>query len=325
VAAEALIAQGAPAETIEKLAHLVNPPSCELCTYHVTASGNHICGWKACWQRKLQAWVQVEAEKLSKKLGIPVYEEKQDGECIKLDSSWREDQKQTFEQRIPGLRLMLADRSYGGYAFTGSNWIVLVDVTPEHVQAAKDEDAKRQAARLNDEAQQEEHRRLREQHARNDEAQQEEHRRLREQHARNDEQTDQFLRKLAIPVFATIWDPIKNGKVFEAMGRGFCEYFVEDENGEYFVLDNFKVFDENTKNLMRRGLTDHLLWEEVYELRQNGPVGVAEHLQGVAKDWDVKLPADWLEKAKAFAEMPPEPDPEDTEEEIDDEAEDNDD
>jgi hypothetical protein len=52
VAPEALIAQGAPEETVEKLAHLVNPPACDVCPFYVQAGGTHVCGWKACWDQK---------------------------------------------------------------------------------------------------------------------------------------------------------------------------------------------------------------------------------------------------------------------------------
>lgn len=37
-----------------------------------------------------------------------------------------------------------------------------------------------------------------------------------------------------------------------------------------------------------------------WQLRQKGPVAVAKFLQGVAKEWGVKLPADFMEIAKKF-------------------------
>jgi hypothetical protein len=300
VAVEALIAQGAPAETIEKLAHLVNPPACDRCTYYVLASDTHVCGWKACWSRKVQAWAMAEAQKISEKLNIPVYESERDGEFIELTTGWNKEQEQAFKDRIPGLRVIgVAHSNYSAHPVTSSRWVKLLDVTPENVQAQKEKKAERKEAATRQEE--------------NFTQQQEQRKRGRA----NEELSEQFLKKLAIPVFATVWDPIKNEKVFEAIFRASTEYYIEDENGKEIDPDNV-ILDEKGKNLMRRALTDPIIMREItYEMCKTGPVACAEHLQEVALEWGVRLPEDWLGKARAFTENPPQPEPEEESDEDD--------
>jgi len=301
VAAEALIAQGAPAETIEKLAHLVNPPACDRCAYYVTAGGTHVCGWKACWERKALAWNMGEAEKLSEKLGIAIYEE---GEYIQLVNDYSNEQKEAFTSRKPGLRLKVERerKSWGRYPYTNSAGVTLVDISPEAVQASRDEEAKRESDRAA-------------QIARQTELEKE-----RKTNQVNITHSVQFYENLAVPVFATMWDAIKNQQLFEAIFQGFRNYYIQDINGkeiQYAELPD----DENRTEVLRRFLTRGVLKNKFpYDLQQRGPLAVAEHLQAVAMEWDVKLPEDWLEKAQAFAENPPKPKPE----EEDDEEENND-
>jgi hypothetical protein len=121
-----------------------------------------------------------------------------------------------------------------------------------------------------------------------------------------------------VPVFATIWDQIKNQQVFDRIFHTFAGYF-EDENDEEVDADDV-VIDEKNINLARFGLTIQMLNGMVSnDEKIAGPVVVAERLQAVAREWDVKLPEDWLEKAQAFAENPPKPETEEDEEENDEE------
>jgi hypothetical protein len=60
-----------------------------------------------------------------------------------------------------------------------------------------------------------------------------------------------------------------------------------------------------------------------WELEHQGAEAVAQYLQTVATEWDVRLPENWLEKAKEFAENPPEPEPETENDEENDDEENN--
>ena len=281
VAPEALIAQGAPAETIEKLAHLLNPPSCDQCGYHIQSEGMHVCGWKSCWERKRAAWGIIEAEKLSKKLEIPVYDPERDGEYVAMERDWNDEDKETFKARPPGLRLLAANavRSYGNYSFTGSPLVKLINVTPEAVQAAREQETR--------DKEKEAHR----------EENFEQKNKERQILNANLELSEQFLETIAGPVFASILEPIQNEKVLWAMVELISYGLDEDEVAK--DESGAPRDEKQRKHFMRCAVIERMLeaimgWDE----KKEGPEKIAEYLQGVASDWDVTLPENWLELAR---------------------------
>ena len=299
VAPEALIAQGVSAETIEKLAHLVNPPACAKCSLYITAGGTHVCGWKACWKRKVQAWVMDEAEKLSKKLEIPIYDPDRDGEYISLDNDYHADQKKAFTDRIPGLRLMVKkeSRGYGSYDFTKSAWISLVDITPEAIEAKKAADKREEERRSHYEE--------------NGKKEQQD----REIVFKNERLSEQFIKTLAVPIFSAALDPIKNQKVMATLFRCSSSSFLDSDDHPGVIDDQGEVVagkEQEFDQIIRRVMVAYMLGQAVenfYQFERKGPIAVAKSLQPVAADWGVTLPEDWLERAKAFEEQP-EPNPE---------------
>jgi IS5 family transposase len=55
--------------------------------------------------------------------------------------------------------------------------------------------------------------------------------------------------------------------------------------------------------LLRQELAEHALDNIVdHQIKKNGPLTTAKHLQGIAKTWGVKLPENWLELAQPFLE-----------------------
>jgi ParB/RepB/Spo0J family partition protein len=281
VAPEALIAQGAPAETIEKLAHLLNPPSCDQCSYHIQSEGMHVCGWKNCWERKRATWGRLEAEKLSKKLEIPVYDPERDGEYVAMERDWNDEQQETFKACPPGLRLLAVDevRSYGNYPFTGSPLVKLINVAPEAVQAAEEEKIRRK-----------------EKEAHREESLEQENEERQILHA-NQELSEQFLEIIAGPVFASILEPIQNEKVLRAMVELICYGLDEDE----VAKDESGVprDEKQRKHFMRCAMIERMFDADMnWEIKGEGPEKTAEHLQSVASDWGVTLPGNWLELAR---------------------------
>ena len=306
VAPDALIASGVPAETVEKLAHLLNPPACAKCSYYITAGGNHVCGWKACWKRKVQAWVMAEAEKLSKKLEIPIYDPDRDGEYVSLDNAYHAEQKKAFTDRIPGLRLMVRkeSKSYGSYDFTNSTWISLVDTTPEAVEAKKAADKRDEERRSHYEE--------------NGKKEQQE----REVVFKNQRLSVQFIKTLAAPIFSVVLDPLKNRKVMATLFECSSSSYLDSDDHPEVLDDHGEVLagkEQELDQIIRRSMVEDMLdraVEDSYQFESKGPVAVAESLQPVAAEWGVTLPEDWLERAKAFEEQPePNPEPEEASDE----------
>ena len=66
-------------------------------------------------------------------------------------------------------------------------------------------------------------------------------------------------------------------------------------------LNMSKLSRAGKLKLLQTRLAEVALTHECsWETQSKGPVSIAKHLQGLARTWGVKLPEDWLEKAKAF-------------------------
>ena len=298
VAPEALIAQGVPVETVDKLAHLVNPPACTRCSLYVQSNGMHICGWKSCFERKAQAWGQEKLEKLIEKLNIPLYEPEKDGtEFVQMTEQYDNDQKKIFSERSsPGLRLRFyGPKSWGVYPYTNSSLVMLVDVSPEALQAQKDEKAKNEEDRSH----------WQERNAKENED--------RERKIKMVNKSRAFLKSLAMPIFAVVLEVIKNDKVLKSLYSISSSYIDVDEHPELFDENEDPIEGVEFSQAMRRCLVEDMLEEAPYivgntswyAMQQEGPVTLAKYLQErVAVEWDVSLPENWLEQAKAFEEGP---------------------
>ncbi len=298
VAPEALIAQGVPVETVDKLAHLVNPPACTRCSLYVQSNGMHICGWKSCFERKAQAWGQEKLEKLIEKLNIPLYEPEKDGtEFVQMTEQYDNDQNKIFSERSsPGLRLRFyGPKSWGVYPYTNSSQVMLVDVSPEALQAQKDEKAKNEEDRSH----------WQERNAKENED--------RERKIKMVNKSRAFLKSLAMPIFAVVLEVIKNDKVLKSLYSISSSYIDVDEHPELFDENEDPIEGVEFSQAMRRCLVEDMLEEAPYivgntswyAMQQEGPVTLAKYLQErVAVEWDVSLPENWLEQAKAFEEGP---------------------
>jgi ParB family chromosome partitioning protein len=270
VSAEALIAQGADAETIERLDQLIHPPACTACAFHVKADNNHYCTLKACYSHKKDAWLLVELVREEKKLKIKALsvEEAHSG-FVALAHSWEDVSKALFEKKDPNLRLHIKPAQYEN-AFTKSEVIEMVTIAPELVQAQKDEKKEKASGRSSNSW--EEQNKLR--------------RKLQEASRRFEEEAEVYS------LFATPLNMIDNLGFLMAMAR----------------LDDEDLTKRNKEKILSRKEKLHLCRIEIitglldleYESENEGPVATAEFLQGIAKAWGLTLPEDWLERAKAF-------------------------
>jgi ParB-like chromosome segregation protein Spo0J len=63
-----------------RIEHLLNPPAaCTTCPYYAKVNKTHYCGMKVCYERRTAAWNRHLFEKMSKALGISIYNAGTDG------------------------------------------------------------------------------------------------------------------------------------------------------------------------------------------------------------------------------------------------------
>jgi ParB/RepB/Spo0J family partition protein len=68
--------QGWPPEAVERVQHLVAPPTCNACEYRMVLRGSHYCAFKECFEAKRDAYKARELEKVRRKpklSALPIY------------------------------------------------------------------------------------------------------------------------------------------------------------------------------------------------------------------------------------------------------------
>jgi ParB-like chromosome segregation protein Spo0J len=300
VAAGALIAQGAPADTIERLDQLVHPPACTACPFYVKANNNHYCTWKVCHTRKKEAWSFLELDKSEKKLEIRgLSADEARGGFVVLGNNYNSEQQRQEEALIaakdPNLRLHIKPGQYE-HRYTKSEIVEVVSIAPKAVEEQKAEKQK---------AKEEESNQEREKHWKNE-------RSLRDASEKFEETEVQL-------VCAHLLDGLDNLGFLMAMAD-ITDLDFEPDQGEKAPSRKEKL------ERCREEIISHVIGEaSSYDKRAKGPVAIAEHWQGVATTWGVDLPADWLEKAASYwpkdVEPPTEAEKEETEENAEEEDE----
>jgi len=271
VSAEALIAQGADAETVERLDQLIHPPACTVCPFYVKTKGNHYCTWKVCHSRKKDAWAFVQLAVKEKSLEIkPLSQEEARTGFVVLDSSWNKAQAALIEKKDSNLRLHIKP-AQSTHAFTGSEVVEVVTISPEAVQAKKEEKKTDPYSSIAQVERQQQYKRERE----------------------LAEASHKFEENEIDPLFATLLDGVDSLGFLMEMANMDDKHFDRDPGG--------KVPSRKEKlRLCRIGIIHDLLENMMYDVEDEGPVATAEFIKGVAKTWGVDLPKDWLEKAKSY-------------------------
>ena len=275
VAAEALVAQGAPADTIERLDQLVHPPACTACPFYVKAGNNHYCTWKVCHTRKKEAWAWLEMEKNEKKLAIrQLSADEARAGFVVLGNGYSSEQRNQEEALIaakdPNLRLHIKPGQYE-HPYTKSEIVEVVTIAPKAVE-------KQKAVKRGE---------------RNKEDDEERERRWKNERALRDA-SSKFLEAEVTPAFGHLLDAVDNLGFLMAMA-GIGDDDFEPEEGEKAPTRKEKL--TQCRLVIVAEALEHTI---NYSTRDKGPVQVAEHYQGVAKTWGVDLPADWLEKAASY-------------------------
>lgn len=268
--ADHLIKYGAPADVIEKLALLITPPGCSACPLHSVSDKQHFCGFKPCHKRKRAAWMASDVEKVSKRLKIAAYDPEQDGKTVLAlnENSYQDEYKRHAElvkKQDPNLRVQTHYSEYSEHKWTASYLCRLI-LVGDGAKAQKERVQKAKAA---------------------EKTREDDRDRQWESQRKRRDASDTFQEKVANPAFAVAFKEMTNLPVMAAL-VGAVPPQKGDKKAELL-------------NVLRIRLADHALDNMIgWNKKQEGPVAVAKHLQGVATTWGIKLPADFLDVAKKF-------------------------
>lgn len=265
-------------EVVLLLKQLIDPPACTPCAHYTRLDGMHYCGLKACRERKKKAYLEDETDRLSQKLGIPIYDKRVDGKfeeafdgckwkwvggnSINIQSNY----PKWFKEKATFLRLRPKYSEYEEHPFTESYCVELVGVG-EVIQKrlAEIKQATEEATK---------------------------HQNSQEQRWKTERQnrdlSDKFLKVIAAPVLASALSPL------DKSGIGLVEWLSNScvDKG----LSREDCFVQLRVNWML-----HLLENRIqFDLKKQGPLQVAKHLQGLAKTWGYPLPENWLASAQAM-------------------------
>lgn len=285
-----------PAQAAALINVLHYPPVCKRCPFYAVLQGTHYCGIRLCHDRKRKNWLENELQDLVVELGIPAYELERDGEDYEVaqrsvyenrvvDGQKRWGQYPTpyvewFEKRgvqegaHARLRLRQEKSSYQAWDFTGSYNVQLISVRPElkgTTEKKRKEDARRKAEY--------------------DHSSQEyaDRQKRYEEHQANRRRSERFL-EYAVPVhFAFAWSGLKFGEL---------SVLVRE------IVDNDFDLPEDqgdAATLLRELLAERILYSAIdHDLRGEGPVAVAGHLVGLAREIGLALPPDFEAQALRF-------------------------
>ncbi len=267
-----------PLLLVHQVQALSELPACTKCPLYVKMDGSHYCGLKACWERKRKAFYQMELERVSKELGIAIYDKKTDGvEKLRAGETYYDPEAKSsystlklpwdewFEKRIHHLRVMVHYNDYQPNQYTKNACVALISVGPT-AKSYYDAQLHKKETEAEREADQS---------------------RRRQMERKNRDQVQKFIVQAAVPVFAQALEPLES--------VGLLLWLV---TREYELPETRK---EQLAALRQIWMGELLEGSRVdWRVREQGPVATAQYLEGVAKQIGVTLPEDWLERAKSF-------------------------
>jgi hypothetical protein len=264
-----LISKGAPVDVIEKIGHLVNPPSCSACPFYAKVDGDHYCTLKLCHSRKSHAWEAHAIQAASKRLGIKIYDPKVDGKDREDLSSWHDPDKKLFAAKHADLRLVAANsyQSFEGLP-NGVKLIVVGKTAKGRLKTVEN--------RVNDNA-----------------SYQQEQRRLAKIREANRDAVYTFLWNVATHAFSKLL-PIESTAFVNELADRFVSGVPAEEPDQ-------KATKAEKLDFYRRSILFSFLDDDLWEFitgEQKKPVrSLAKHLQGRAKTYGLELPKNWMELA----------------------------
>lgn len=276
-----LIAQGAPEAEIERLAILVNPPACTQCPFYARVDKTHYCAFRACHNRKKAAWARQVTLETSKTVEIPVYDPETDGKDRETVAVYTYETSKIDElKKNYGADLRLAAKP--GL----SSWSSPVD--KDHVQAV----VIGESARKLKEAAQARKAEESERHAASEESWEERNKRYELARARR-AAVRAFLWKQATPTFASLLAGVEQVRLLELlhddMRRGVDEELEKEPSPD--------APKKARQSYYRRYIMNSILFGELpddYDEQATPVRYAAAHLVGLAKEWGISLPAEWM-------------------------------
>lgn len=261
-------------ESYERLAHLINPPSCKDCPFHIIVDRSHYCSFKPCHQRKAKAWVAADMQKISKKLGIAVYDPEIDGKTTLAlcESTYQDEYKihaKLVENKDPGLRIAPHNSQYDAHKWTESMRARLV-LVGDRAKAIKEKQRETSA-------------KAKEKADNSYEAQ----RRQWQIQNENRDASDRFIRDYASAFFADAFKKLDHIPAMSTLVGVEIKNTVKKADALTTLRRELAI------DTLERGKVD-------YSLKSKGPEKTAKYLQGVATTWGIKLPADFLTVAKTY-------------------------
>lgn len=274
--AQFLIDRGAPADQIERIAHLLTPPGCSVCPFHAVADNQHYCGFKPCHQRKRKAWMADEVERSSKKLKIAVYDSEEDGKTVLVleENTYQDNYKKHAElvkKQEPDLRIQAHYNEYSKHKWTESHLCRVILVGKKATTAKEAAKEKKNNGNDSFSAQQ----KAREQEWQLRQA-------LRDASIKfTDNYSDAF--------FAAAFKDLEHVPAMCALARVGSPK-KDAKKAELLADLRRRIANRALDNLNGYG----------WDLFAKGPTSTAKYLQKVATTWGIKLPADFLDVAKGF-------------------------
>lgn len=253
-------------DVLQRLEVLDNPPSCEACPFYAVIEKSHMCGLRSCHDRKSAAWLNAEARRLSKKMGIPLYDPDVDGkDYVPLNESYWQSERvkadgELVKQKHPDLRLGFKKEQYSEHLWTKSYRVRVIAVGNIAAKRRADEAKEKQANSAENREQQ--WKRLRE---------------LRDA-------TDQFLQGHVFVLFAEAFKGLDNVEAFSSL----VNRRLDKKTSKADQLADLRL--EAARDALRSHGLD----------RSEGPHHVAKRLTKIAATWGVELPADFLAIAKQY-------------------------
>jgi ParB/RepB/Spo0J family partition protein len=315
-----------PQIQMERVVAYVAPPACNDCPLNVTVKETVYCTFKPCLLRKKMSWGTLEFERALKKFHMKKYSQSTDGIGIAIDEYdgpyRREDKTKENKYKtmlakgeVEHLRLQEHHCQGGEWIATGNEYAQVVDCTPVAIKQAKKEGRKRANDNANTQSRQPTKAEKEAQAAKQAaiELQGRVFTRFFKEYL-----LDLMVSKIqaGIPelmVFRNIDDAdvqryfgknikVTDGNRLDYYRRLSClpltqrwgEWEAKRE-GALSVVDKYKGVLTTLGVTLPEGFDaklQSLLVEEGALAAEAGPVAVAERLQTVAAEWDVKLPTE---------------------------------
>jgi len=256
------------ADQIERTAHLLTPPACSACPFHMIVSEAHLCGFKACFARKSKAWMSADLARLSKKMGIAIYDPAADGKpVVPLGDGWGDNVKandQLVKEQNAGLRLAVHRDDYWSHRWTESanaQVIAVGELAKSFLEAREDK--------------------------KENNGNHEEMRWKYEEERKRRQATEKFYAEQVTTRFAVAFKGIDNLAALCAL------------TGSRLPKDAAKRADMLAA--LRVELAARALRNETYSgPAMKGPVAFAKHIKKIGVTWGVELPDDFIEIARNY-------------------------